>query len=157
MTMTEFDYIRKFEDVLGESPMGFSVGIRLDCAFVEFSSGEGDFSGHFLVREQDFPALLEAMRLAHNAGIRDAADGMHEIEGTEFKSRYTDEFQSAVDVVCGACPYRVDVCEEQGVEAAEKYCDRCMVRLMCDLFFAEREAKSLLPDESPEWQAIINY
>lgn len=47
------------------------------------SNGDGDLSGELLVREQDFPALLEAMRLAYNAGIRDAADGMHEIEGTE--------------------------------------------------------------------------
>lgn len=75
----------------------------------------------------------------------------------EFKSRYTDEFQSAVDVVCGACPYRGDVCEDQGTEVDEKYCGHCMVRLMCDLFAAEDVAQSRLADESPEWQAIINY
>lgn len=83
MTMTEFDYIRRFEDVLGESPMGFSADVRMDCAFVEFSNGDGDLSGELLVREQDFPTLLEAMRLAYNAGIRDAEDGMHEIKGAE--------------------------------------------------------------------------
>ena len=70
---------------------------------------------------------------------------------------YTDEFQSAVDVVCGACPYRVDACGDQGFEVDEKYCGRCMVRLMCDLFIAERDAQSELADEYPEWQAIINY
>lgn len=32
-----------------------------------------------------------------------------------------------------------------------------MVRLMCDLFIAERDAQSELADEYPEWQAIINY
>lgn len=65
---------------------------------------------------------------------------------------YTDEFQSAVDVVCGACPYRVDACGDQGFEVDEKYCGRCMVRLMCDLFIAERDAQSELADEYPEWQ-----
>lgn len=155
--MTEYGYNRKFEDALGESPMVFSADVRMDCAFVGFSNGDGEPSGELLVREQDFPALLEAMRLAYNAGIRDAADGMREIEGAEFKSRCTDEFQSAVDVVCGACPYRADVCGEQGIEADEKYCGRCMVRLMCDLFTAEDTARSHLTDESPEWQAIINY
>lgn len=35
--MTEFDYIRRFEDMLGESPMGFSADVRMGCAFVEFS------------------------------------------------------------------------------------------------------------------------
>lgn len=78
--MTEFDYIRRFEDMLGESPMGFSADVRMGCAFVEFSNGDGEFSGEFLVREEDFPTLLEAMRLAYNAGIE---DGMHEIEGAE--------------------------------------------------------------------------
>ena len=74
-----------------------------------------------------------------------------------FKSRCTDEFQSAVDVVCGACPQLVDVCEAIGVEADERYCGRCIVRLMCDLFAAEDAAQGHLADESPEWQAIINY
>lgn len=32
-----------------------------------------------------------------------------------------------------------------------------MVRLMCDLFAAEDAAQGHLADESPEWQAIINY
>ena len=51
----------------------------------------------------------------------------------------------------------VDVCEAIGVEADERYCGRCMVRLMCDLFAAEDAAQGHLADESPEWQAIINY
>lgn len=76
---------------------------------------------------------------------------------TEFESRYTCELQRAVDVVCSACPYRADVCESQGIEVDEKYCGHCMVRLMCDLFTAEDTARSHLTDESPEWQAIINY
>ena len=74
----------------------------------------------------------------------------------EFKSRYTDEFQSAVDVVCGACPYRVDACGDQGFEVDEKYCGRCMVRLMCDLFIAERDAQSELADEYPEVAGLMN-
>ena len=42
MTMTEFDYIRKFEDVPGESPIGLSADVHMDCAFVGFSNGDGD-------------------------------------------------------------------------------------------------------------------
>lgn len=77
--------------------------------------------------------------------------------GEGFKNRLTEELTEAIDTVCFACPYRVDVCEERNVEYSDKYCDRCMVQLMYRLFAAERDAGGYLPDDAPEWQAIINY
>lgn len=42
-------------------------------------------------------------------------------------------------------------------DANEKYCERCMVRRMYELFYAEDENGDYLPMSAPEWQAIINY
>lgn len=39
----------------------------------------------------------------------------------------------------------------------EKYCERCMVRHMVNLFNAEDKNGDYLPMSAPEWQAIINY
>ncbi len=70
-----------------------------------------------------------------------------------YKKRLTNELREAIDIVCGACPYIVD--ESDNAEA--KYCERCMVRLMTNLFSTEDELGEYLPTTSPEWQAIINY
>lgn len=71
----------------------------------------------------------------------------------------TKELQDAINVVCGACPYICD-CSDPELqelagfpEAGEKYCDRCMVSKMVDLY-SKGDALSY---DSPELQAIINY
>lgn len=42
-------------------------------------------------------------------------------------------------------------------DSGKKYCERCMVRRMYELFYAEDKASDYLPMSAPEWQAIINY
>lgn len=84
-----------------------------------------------------------------------------------FKNRLTPELVDAMDIVCGACPYISETCDnEEIVDAAyvgryedsgAKYCERCMVRHMYNLFAAERDAGSHLDFDSREWRAIINY
>lgn len=79
----------------------------------------------------------------------------------------TDELINAIDTVCCACPYISD-CDfnEELVEAALsnysydpgiKYCERCMVRHMYNLYDAMDNTEEELPYSAPEWQAIINY
>ena len=72
---------------------------------------------------------------------------------TTYKKHLTDEFIDAIDTVCGVCPYIVD----ENDNAGEKYCERCMVRRMYELFYAEDKNGDYLPISAPEWQAIINY
>lgn len=72
---------------------------------------------------------------------------------TTYKKHLTDEFIDAIDTVCAACPYISNTL----YEANEKYCERCMVRRMYELFYAEDENGDYLPMSAPEWQAIINY
>lgn len=84
-----------------------------------------------------------------------------------FKSRLTPELMDAMDTVCGACPYISEACDSSEIveaayagrydDAGEKYCERCMVRHMYNLFAVERDAGNYLDFDSPEWQAIINY
>ena len=85
----------------------------------------------------------------------------------KFQNRLTSRFMDAMDIVCGACPYISDVCDNDELfetayvgnyeDANEKYCERCMVRNMYNLFKAERDAGAYLDYDSSEWQAIINY
>lgn len=84
----------------------------------------------------------------------------------DYKNRLTPELVDAMDIVCGACPYISDACDDEIVDTAyadgyedsgAKYCERCMVRHMYNLFAAERDACCYLDFDAPEWQAIINY
>ena len=72
---------------------------------------------------------------------------------TAYKKHLTDEFVDAIDTVCGVCPYIWD----ENDKAGERYCERCMVRRMYELFYAEDTNGDYLPMSAPEWQAIINY
>lgn len=72
---------------------------------------------------------------------------------TTYKKQLTNELIDAIETVCGACPYIVD----ENYDANEKYCERCMVRHMYELFYAEDKNGDYLPMSAPEWQAIINY
>ena len=80
----------------------------------------------------------------------------------------TDELINAIDTVCEACPYISDCCLNQElVETAyssydiadpgEKYCERCMVRHMYNLYWVMDNTNGELSYNSPEWQAVINY
>lgn len=76
----------------------------------------------------------------------------------------TDELQNAIDIVCCACPYVSECCTDDKLyelagcpDAGEKYCERCMVRRMYELFYTEDKNGDYLPMSAPEWQAIINY
>lgn len=76
----------------------------------------------------------------------------------------TKELENAIDIVCAACPYISDceIDEELSAlanvaDAGAKYCDRCMVRLMYNLYDAMDDAGGKLPYSSLEWQAVINY
>ena len=58
----------------------------------------------------------------------------------DYKNRLTPELVDAMDIVCSACPYISEACDnEEIVDAAyvgryedsgAKYCERCMVRHM---------------------------
>lgn len=86
---------------------------------------------------------------------------------SEYKNCLTPELVDAIDTVCGACPYISEICEDEELvnaayaggygDANAKYCERCMVRNMYNLFKAERDASAYIDYDSPEWQAIINY
>ena len=89
-------------------------------------------------------------------------------ETAGYVNQMTDELLDAVQTVCMHCPYISD-CEineelyaltyddEDVVDPGAKYCNRCMVRKMCELYEAEDKAQAYLPFTSPEWQAIIHY
>ena len=84
------------------------------------------------------------------------------------KKMLTEELENAMDTVCLAYPYISD-CDwnEELVDAAyadyeiadagAKYCERCMVRHMYNLYDAMDNTEEELPYSAPEWQAIINY
>lgn len=88
---------------------------------------------------------------------------------TTYKKQLTNELIDAIETVCGACPYISDgqitdeIANQMGLDddtlydSNEKYCERCMVRRMYELFYAEGENGDYLPMSAPEWQAIINY
>lgn len=80
----------------------------------------------------------------------------------------TKELENAIDIVCEACPYISDCTDNEelaesayaGYEIADagaKYCARCMVRNMYNLYYAMDKAEGELPYSAPEWQAILNY
>lgn len=86
-----------------------------------------------------------------------------------YKKHLTNEFIDAIDMVCGACPYisegqitdelanQMGLDDDAPYDSGEKYCERCMVRHMYELFYAEDKNGDYLPMSAPEWQAIINY
>ena len=88
---------------------------------------------------------------------------------TTYKKQLTNGLIDAIETVCGACPYISDcqitdeITNQMGLDddtlydSNEKYCERCMVRRMYELFYAEDENGDYLPMSAPEWQAIINY
>lgn len=81
----------------------------------------------------------------------------------------TNELQNAIDTVCYCCPYINDsMIDDKLTELAypngeridpdKKYCSRCMVRHMYNLYSAmDKAGNDDLPCTAPEWQAIINY
>lgn len=76
----------------------------------------------------------------------------------------TNELENAINIVCGACPYISDCSIDDELyelagcpDAAEKYCEHCMVRNMYNLYSAMDNKQNELPYTAPEWQAIINY
>lgn len=88
---------------------------------------------------------------------------------TTYKKQLTDELSDAIDAVCMACPYISDgqitdeLANQMGLDddapydAGEKYCKRCMVNHMYNLFRSEDEKGHHLSMEAPEWKPIINY
>lgn len=68
-------YEEKFGELFGEA--GFAMEVEeewLDGAWLSFDDMAADMTERFFIQDSQFPAFLQALRIAYNAGIGDGKD-----------------------------------------------------------------------------------